>query len=107
MPTITKRDLIIDLSNTTGQSQEEVANVLEAFAALVSQRLGEGKNVALRTFGTFEICVAKSKLGRNPNKPNQEIVIPDRCVVRFRPSKELRQGVGSIPPDTIKSPKDD
>jgi hypothetical protein len=41
--------------------------------------------------------VAKGKVGRNPKQPNSDVMIPDRCVVRFKPSKELKIRVASVP----------
>jgi nucleoid DNA-binding protein len=101
MATITKRELINDLSNQTGLKQQEVANLVDAFIDLLGKRLGEGHHVTFRTFGTFEIRVAKAKIGRNPNNPEAEVRIPDRCVVRFKPGRELKNGIASLPPEKV------
>jgi len=34
---------------------------------------------------------AKSRIGRNPNKPEAEVVIPERAVVKFKSGKILKQ----------------
>ncbi|MBR7137479.1 MAG: HU family DNA-binding protein, partial [Clostridia bacterium] len=47
--------------------------------------------IELRNFGVFEIKVRKSRKGRNPNKPKNEVVIPERAVVKFRAGKELKK----------------
>jgi nucleoid DNA-binding protein len=47
--------------------------------------------------------VAKAKIGRNPNRPQAEVKIPDRCVVRFKPGKELKDAVASLPTSQITS----
>jgi nucleoid DNA-binding protein len=101
MATVTKRELINDLSNHTGLKQQDVANLVDAFIDLVGKRLGEGNDVTFRTFGTFEIRVAKAKIGRNPNNPGAEVHIPDRCVVRFKPGRELKNGVAALPPERV------
>jgi len=101
MATVTKRELINDLSNNTGLKQQDVATLVDALIELVGKRLGEGHDVTFRTFGTFEIRVAKAKVGRNPNKPGAEVRIPDRCVVRFKPGRELKNGVASLPPERV------
>lgn len=102
MATVTKREIVIDLSNQTGIKQQEVATLVDAFIDLLGKRLEEGHNIAFRTFGTFDLRVAKSKIGRNPNRPDHEVRIPDRCVVRFKPGRELKARVAELPPEKLR-----
>ena len=53
--------------------------------------LAEGRNVELRNFGVLEVQRRKSRIGRNPNKPEAEVVIPERAVVKFKSGKILKQ----------------
>lgn len=96
MTTITKKDLVAELSNATGIKHADTLAMVEAFMELVSKNLAEGNEVTLRTFGTFDLRVARGKIGRNPKQPNSEVMIPDRCVVRFKPSKELKSRVAAL-----------
>ena len=96
MATITKKDLVAELSNATGIKHADTLAMVEAFMELVSKNLAEGNEVTLRTFGTFDLRVARGKVGRNPKQPNSEVMIPDRCVVRFKPSKELKSRVAAL-----------
>lgn len=97
MSTITKKELVTEISDTSGLKHADVQTMLESFMDLVVKHLAEGDEITLRTFGTFDLRVAKGKIGRNPKQPNSEVVIPDRCVVRFRPSKELKDRAAAIP----------
>lgn len=101
MPKVTKRDLIIDLSNRNGLTQAQVVDFVESLLGLVSERLSEGHSVTMRGFGTFEVRVAKSKIGRNPGRPGSEVRIPDRCVVRFKPGRELKEAIGRVPVEKV------
>ncbi len=101
MATITKREIVSDLSDQTGLTQSDVSLIIESFIDLVSKRLSEGNDVTFRTFGTFEVRVAKAKIGRNPNKPDAAVHIPDRCVVRFKPGRELKACIASLPPERL------
>jgi len=101
MATITKREIVSDLSDQTGLTQSDVSLIIESFIDLVSKRLSEGNDVTFRTFGTFEVRVAKAKVGRNPNKPDAEVRIPDRCVVRFKPGRELKSCIAALPPERL------
>jgi len=55
--------------------------------------------VVLRNFGTFEIRVAKAKIGRNPNNPEKDVPIPARAIVKFKPGKELKEKVATLLPE--------
>lgn len=97
MSNITRRDLVIDLSNQMGLKHADVEQLIEGFLDLLAARLAEGRSVTLRGFGTLEVRLAKSKLGRNPSQPGSVFQIPDRHVVRFKPGKELRDRVAQLP----------
>ncbi len=96
MLTITKKELVAELGNATGMKHAESLALVETFMELVSKHLAEGNEITLRTFGTFDLRVARGKIGRNPKLPNSEVMIPDRCVVRFKPSKELKSKVAAV-----------
>ena len=55
--------------------------------------MAEGNNVELRNFGVFEVRLTKARVGRNPNKPETDVVIPARATVKFKPGKIMRQRV--------------
>ncbi|MES2505981.1 MAG: HU family DNA-binding protein [Verrucomicrobiota bacterium] len=101
MPTATKRDMITELSDQTGLKHHQVAEVIDGLVELIGKKMEQGHDVTFRKFGTFEVRVAKSKIGRNPNKPKDEVLIPDRCVVRFKPGRELKERVAKLPPESI------
>ena len=97
MATVTKKDIVIQLSDKLGITQNQSIAAVEAMIEIISNSLCAGDNVALRTFGTFEVKVSKAKLGRNPNQPEVAVPIPDRRVIRFKPGIELKQKVAALP----------
>lgn len=101
MSNVTRRDLVVEISNREGLKQAQVEQLIEDFIELVSTRLSEGRHISLRGFGSFELRVAKSKIGRNPKRPGSEVRIPDRCVVRFKPGRELKQRVSRVPVEAV------
>ena len=86
---MTKRDLVVKIAADTNLIQSDVANV-------VQKTLVAGRNIELRNFGVFEIKVRKSRKGRNPNKPEVTVAIPERVVVKFRAGKELRERIAKL-----------
>ncbi len=96
--TVTKRDLVLSISSETGLSQQEVQRVVQAVLDKVAEALIRGDKIELRGFGVFEVKVRKARVGRNPNRPEKDIPIPARAVVRFKPGKELREAVLKLTP---------
>lgn len=94
--TITKRDLVVDISNSLGLTQHQVFSVIQSFIEHVTEDLANGNEVVLCNFGTFEVIETKAKVGRNPRQPDKEVTIPPRKVVKFRPGKELKQEVAKL-----------
>lgn len=101
MANMTRRDLVVEISNKSGLKQAQVEQLIEDFVGLVSAGLAEGRDVSLRGFGTFELRVAKSKIGRNPKRPGSEVRIPDRCVVRFKPGRDLKERVSRVAVEAV------
>ncbi len=99
MATITKRDLVIRISNQTGLTQQEVFNVVQCFIEEVTSRLSSNDDVVLRNFGAFQVAKTRPKIGRNPNKPDSAVPIPARAVVKFKPGKELKERVAKVLPE--------
>jgi nucleoid DNA-binding protein len=99
---MTKRDLVVKISAETGLTQNDVAAVVQKTLDYMGDELAAGKNIELRNFGVFEVKVRKSRKGRNPNRPENEVVIPERVVVKFRAGKELKERVESIKPQAVK-----
>jgi nucleoid DNA-binding protein len=94
---MTKRDLIIRISEETGLIQQEVLQVVQRTLDHISSAVATGQTVELRNFGVFEVKVRKARIGRNPNHPGTDVPIPQRAVVKFKPGKEMREAVLKSP----------
>jgi nucleoid DNA-binding protein len=96
--TLTKRDLVIRISEDTKHTQQEVLEIVQKALDCIAETLAKGDKVELRNFGVFEVKVRKARVGRNPNAPEADVPIPERSVVKFKPGKEMRAEVLKIPP---------
>ena len=90
---MTKRDLVVRISNETGLVQQDVLKVIQKTLDYISESLTKRETVELRNFGVFEVKTRKARIGRNPNSPEKEVPIPPRAVVKFKPGKEMREAV--------------
>jgi nucleoid DNA-binding protein len=98
--TLTKRDLVIRISNATGLKQQHVLSVVQQTLDYIAEALAKGDKVELRNFGVFEVKVRKARIGRNPNAPAVDVPIPQRAVVKFKAGKEMRAEVIKLSPKT-------
>ena len=87
---LTKRDIVLDIYDKTVFPQKEVRETVQLTLDAIAKALCEGRNVELRNFGVFEVQIRKSRIGRNPNKPETDVVIPKRAVIKFKAGKELK-----------------
>ena len=106
MATITKRDLQVEISNETGLTQQQVLDVIQSLIDKITHSLATGDEVVLRNFGSFQVRETKQKIGRNPNKPGTDVVIPPRAVVKFKPGKEMKEKVAKLLPSLQQSGAD-
>src|SRR6266481_4518850 len=87
---MTKRDLVIRISDETGLAQQQVLDVLQKALDYIAAAVAKGEKVELRNFGVFEVRIRKARVGRNPNQPGTDVPIPQRAVVKFKPGKDMR-----------------
>ncbi len=96
--TLTKRDLVIRISEETGLTQTQVFDVIQKTLDQIVEALAGGGKVELRNFGVFEVKIRKARVGRNPNKPETDVPIPARAMVKFKAGKDMRAEVLKLPP---------
>ncbi|MES2572529.1 MAG: HU family DNA-binding protein [Verrucomicrobiota bacterium] len=96
MGTLTKRELVVQISNETGLVQHQVFDVIQKTLDHITEALAKGDNVELRNFGIMEVRLTKPRIGRNPNQPGSSFVIPARATVKFKAGKIMRQLVSQL-----------
>jgi nucleoid DNA-binding protein len=100
---MTKRDLVVRISAETGIVQQNVLDVVQKTLDYIAEAVAQGRKVELRNFGVFEVKVRKARVGRNPNAPANDVRIPPRAVVKFKPGKEMRESVLRLTPEAVES----
>ncbi|MBV9657540.1 MAG: integration host factor subunit beta [Verrucomicrobia bacterium] len=93
MANLTKRDLVVKISNETGLVQHQVFDVIQRTLDSITDSLSNGTDVELRNFGVFQVRLSKARVGRNPNIPGSNFAIPPRATVKFKSGKIMRQNV--------------
>src|ERR1700736_2792303 len=90
MPNLTKRDLVVRISNETGMVQQDVLNAIQRTLYHLTESLSHGQAVELRHFGVFEVKLRKPRVGRNPNRPERDVPLPPRAVGKLKAGKEWK-----------------
>lgn len=91
-----KTALIQEMSKKTDMPKKDVERVLNAFWECIETSLINGEKVQLTGFGTFDVKRKGPRPGRNPKKPEIEIMIPAANVPCFKPGKYLKESLNSI-----------
>lgn len=100
--TLTKRDLVLRISEETGLNQSQVFAVVQKTFDYITESLAKGGKVELRNFGVFEVKIRKARVGRNPNRPEIDVPIHARAMVKFKAGKEMRTRVLKLTPKPAK-----
>jgi len=95
---VTKADIVNIVSNATGLTKVDTEAVINGFIQVVKDALQRGDRVDLRGFGSFNVVIRKPKKARRPGT-DIEIVLPERVVPIFKPSKLLKESIKLTPND--------
>ena len=88
--TLTKSHLVDNLVQKTSLQEEEAQKVVDIIIAQMTESLVSGARIEFREFGIFEPKMLCALVGRNPLKPKETCLIPERRTVTFHPSKKFR-----------------
>lgn len=96
---MTKRELVIAVSDQWGYTQSEVADVVQAILDTITETLARGDRLEIRNFGVFEVKERNARVGRNPRN-GEKVPVQKKRVPVFKPGKLLKKNVMNSQPDT-------
>ncbi len=88
-----KAELINAIAAESGIGRAEAKKTLDAMLNTVTKSLKKGEKVTLVGFGTFYVNERAGRTGINPST-KQQIIIPAKKVVKFRPGSDLGEAIG-------------
>ncbi|MFN0069238.1 MAG: HU family DNA-binding protein [Limisphaerales bacterium] len=103
---MTKRDIVVAIATETDLPQQDVARVVQCTLDHIRAAVVRGVTIELRNFGVFEVKMRRQRIGRNPNAPEKDVIIPARPAVKFKPGKEMREEVLKLTPEQIAAAAD-
>lgn len=83
-----KKELVERISRSNAMSQVAAREALDAIISSMAASMEGGDKVTISGFGSFRVVDKPAQKGRNP-QTGEELIIPPRRVVKFKPSKKL------------------
>lgn len=92
MISMTKADIVEEISRQTGLTKIETKAVVDGVFASIVEAISTGKRIELRGFGIFNHKSRKPRMARNP-KTGEQVPLERRYVPVFKPSPEFTKNV--------------
>ncbi|MFH1768148.1 MAG: HU family DNA-binding protein [Candidatus Omnitrophota bacterium] len=89
---MTKRDIVLKISEKTGIKQILVKKVVQQVFDTIFAAMKEGKKIEIRNFGVFKVKKRRGRIGRNP-KTGEVVPVPERKIVVFKPGLEMKKDI--------------
>ncbi len=99
MSTITKKELALLVSESTGFKKNLTAEMVDSLFVAMRNNLIEGERIEIRGFGVFQVKDTRPKpAARNP-RTGEVIYVPARRKSHFKPGRLLKEALHQVRPD--------
>lgn len=95
MATITKKELIDRIADSTNGRRVQVKRVVQQFLDEIIGELGKGNRLEFRDFGVFETKVRKARKAQNP-KTLEPVEVPEKRTVKFKVGRLMKQKLSDL-----------
>ena len=89
MATVTKKDLIDQIADATGQKRVVVKDTVQTFLNSIIVELGKGNRLEFRDFGVFEVRQRRARRAQNP-KTLEPVQVPPKRTVKFKVGRLMK-----------------
>ncbi len=95
MATITKKELIDRIAESSNNKRVQVKRVVQQFLDEIVNELGKGNRLEFRDFGVFETKLRKARKAQNP-KTLEPVEVPEKRTVKFKVGRLMKQRLGEM-----------
>jgi len=92
MQSITKRDLVDQITAKTNHKRPVVKEITQAVLNTITSELVLGHRIEMRDFGVFDVVFRPARTAQNP-KTLEPVYVPPKYTVRFKPGRLMKQEV--------------
>ena len=96
MATVTKKELIDRIADTTQAKRVVVKRIVQSFLDEVVNELAEDNRLEFRDFGVFETRTRAARDAQNP-KTLEKVKVPPKRTVKFKMGRLLREKLTALP----------
>ncbi|MCK4761603.1 MAG: HU family DNA-binding protein [Candidatus Aminicenantes bacterium] len=89
-----KREISESIYKKLNIKRFEAYSFVDLMIEVIVENLSKNKKVMVSNFGTFKVVERQPKRVINPNS-KEAMIIPGRKIVKFFPSKTLKESVGN------------
>ena len=90
MATVTKKELIDQIAETTQQKRVVVKKIIQSFLDNIIVELGKDNRLEFRDFGVFEVKQRRARTAQNP-KTLEPVAVPPKRTVKFKVGRLMKQ----------------
>ena len=95
MATITKKELIDRIAESSNSKRVQVKRVVQQFLDEIVNELGRGNRLEFRDFGVFETKLRKARKAQNP-KTLEPVAVPEKRTVKFKVGRLMKQRLAAL-----------
>jgi len=96
MKTITKKVLVDQIAQRTGQKRVVAKQIVQEFLDMVIDEIAEGNRLEFRDFGVFEVKHRAPRMAQNP-KTLERVPVPAKRTVKFKAGRRMRESLEALP----------
>ncbi len=84
------KEFIAELSQRSGYSQENTQRLVRTVIEAMASQFDDGENIAVPSFGTFELKKRMERIIVNPAS-GQRMMVPPKIVLAFKPASAVKE----------------
>ena len=92
MATVTKKELISRISESTQAKRVLVKRIIQAFLDEIVTELCKNNRLEFRDFGVFETRTRAGRIAQNP-KTLEPVEVPAKRKVKFKMGRTMKEGM--------------
>ena len=102
MATITKKELVDQIAESTGQKRVVVKEIVQSFLDDIIVELGKGNRLEFRDFGVFEVKHRQARKAQNP-RTLEPVDVPPKRSVKFKAGRLMKETLEQAPVESGES----
>ncbi len=101
MATVTKKELIDQIAESTQAKRILVKQIIQSFLDEITEQLRKGNRLEFRDFGVFETRIRTARVAQNP-KTLERVNVPAKRTVKFKMGRLMRDNLTKAAVDSTR-----